>query len=473
MIVCVKDTPKYLYLFATIKDALKYLTNAFQTNPDIEPIFQTCRLHRCDAQIQNELKHHWTHLDAEFGRQLYPAMRYNVRKLLWKHGELQVEIELAVSGSSAERFLRLAHKETDLTSVQGFVKATPAWLEMLKTSQIIFENDELQELHALRKTLHEKRSRALDECLMHRRLEWYLLYGIPGATPRPANPLVAMDEKQSLASSGLDAVREQIMSLALEEMVSNHDLDSQTAYDRARKRIQTTGAIGAFRELAIDAELEIAKVPKDLVAIRDHLLDLKKKQQEAKEQEGLELYQLARTFDSFASCKRADRVARLFPILFPNAKQLEVAQRWASTLFTFGGYASPNVIYGCYFDDQDVRRKPNFCFHASLDKLHRTDDFPHYKTHWCAYVTILDETKYVKAHMYHKDSDATRVSLYMSGEGKLCQEYFRVRTLQDIVQRANHECVTEDFIMRFVVAIACPAIVFAKHNLYTLWAMGQ
>lgn len=539
---------------ATIESAIKFVGDIIQSNPHCEINFETHRLRHqeYDSDIRYELQEYWNHLDAKFGLELYRKLNYNIRKIrgIWKNEKTVFDIELAMPGSSAEQFITLAKKE-HLHFENGYYMTSLPLLEAIKTSHIIFPNElskHIKDLHMIRDRLKRngldqynnvmpQRCKALEELMMHRRLEHYLLYGVPGTDYKQKDidyiqdqemySLIAMEEKKGPSNKILfdnisnqekvNIVCEEIMIVALKEsLLCKQELNPQTAYNDARKRVQTVATRGFFREFAINIDPQIAKVPKNLIMIRDDILQIcekrkqqqeeekqikqqeekatklvKEQQEEKQKQEKLQKnLQIVQTFNSFNDSDLSIRVQHLFPMIFPDLKELELAKMLASTIKKSGGFHSSRVIYGCYFDD-NIRRQPDFCFHANVCLL-KFWEYGTYIDEICGYITVMHEKQYTKSKMYISNKElqehnynpyarlqfAIRLPNNNSIHTTTTSHHFRepqnirimTQNLNDVIVECKNKLVTSDFLMRFMVAVAYPKqILSLQENLYTLW----
>lgn len=298
-------------LIATQSQALKWLSS-FKGYVEYQTTDYMLDYNRYRKDIVRDIKS-WKHMDHKLGLKIYNKLFHNSNKIIKIKGQsidIKFEIEIALPGSSAELILQLSSLPE--FKHQIYTIADLSLLEAIKTSHMIYPFDfikHINDLNLIRGKLNDDRSRSnsgdilynylfkrsidLNRLIIHRRLEHYLIYGVPGSnlhhSIQESNENLyifnkskfynhlrlnykAFNEVEDLIK--FNCVREKIMSVALEHyLLTGSESDDQLAYTKAYIGICTSLSIGWFREFAINSYYLLHQLDLDLIKIKDMILN--------------------------------------------------------------------------------------------------------------------------------------------------------------------------------------------------------
>lgn len=403
-----------------------------------------------DADIVKDIGQ-WKHFSQADGQALYAQVQgaAGITKLHGHTSKLRFEIEVAEPALSAYAVLQTAERlgaAVDTGSTAGGYWIAPlAVLEAIKTAHVVFPHHfakHVADLHAIRRAMAAPtatasatasatwRDPALQRLVVQRRIEHYLMHGVPGfhlnlnqtndgflegddavhveryikhddlhelvkLDTRPAYDNLRADRTKALMSKALfeqadraqqlNCVREECMSIALERyLLPGRVQDAQQAYARALARVCTTLTKGWFREFALDAYPEVAHVPAaaDLLAVRDRVLA---EHQERVDEEHARLLAAADRDHLIEHGTYQDRIGLLFPLIFAAADELALARAMGKQTSTCWGGRWYRTRYGTL----------DMVFAADTGYEYADGGWCNRYSEWYAYVMVQSHAKAV------------------------------------------------------------------------------
>ena len=534
-----------LVWLATLKDGLKLETVNYPFDR---------KMHNVD--IERDIKN-WKHMDGKIATEIYNeqlSKLVGLTKIKGHTENLKFEIEIAQPGSSAAFILEIMGK-TNSSEPERYKIASLEILEAIKTSHIIFPYNfrkHMADLNLMRSKLGRERnytperSYDLDKLIIHRRLEHYLRLGVPGSHinlnkmnedflenevtlyvdkyikhddlhlrvmidgKTPAYDELRVDKNKAMmskilfdeASSAmrLNCVREEAMTIALERyLLPDREKDAQTAYTKALIRVCTTLTKGWFREFAVNVYYLVEKLETDLMKIKT---EIRKEHAERMAIKELEVKRLAESIQSMAEIRQSSysnglayRIRNLFPLIFSDENELELAQQMAKYV-TRGEFG-----YRCKFLDEGL----DFVFRAETNYEYINGGWCDCFNRWYAYIIAIDyqthennrddlDYMYLKyediAFNYGKDyKDPIRLAFSMDCRADDSDfndpriENLYTTSLDELEEKSTNLLVTGDFLMRFILAVTYPAQFKSDgqsampssetHFLYEIWRNRQ